>query len=365
MIYALRGEDSKAIAKPRARAVCPNCEAAVIAKCGEFVRWHWAHRPGVPRCDSWAEHETAWHLSWKSIVQPAFCEVRIKPHIADIVGDHEGRPVVVEVQHSKIKPDTIREREAFYVEHVGQMVWVFDASSFLQNLTLEHVWSRRRDHSGPGAVVFDWRHMWRSHRAFRQPLYWDMGDGYMLQVHRLPDSGSYYFGERGWATACTRADFIQRYIGSRVLVGELAAFTETKWPMTAYGLHPAGTEPAFSDVLGRGVPLRVKTVQGPHLSAHSNTPTVIVSFVVEDLVAVTPFWRHRARGAVLRWYPTQGSGLVYIHQLIKACYPDFEFGSREPFNANELIGRSFVADLLLHRYQGHEYLRPDNLRPSE
>ncbi len=60
------------------RGTCPHCGAAVMAKCGDFVAWHWAHVSGE-ECDSWAEPGgmTAWHRAWQECVPVDRREVTI------------------------------------------------------------------------------------------------------------------------------------------------------------------------------------------------------------------------------------------------------------------------------------------------
>ena len=53
-------------------------------------------------------------------------------HRADIVGNYG---TVVELQHSQISPEVIAARESFY----GRMVWLFDASVFVEGLQQTHV----------------------------------------------------------------------------------------------------------------------------------------------------------------------------------------------------------------------------------
>jgi len=129
----------------RARCPNPNCpDPELIGKFGTIVKPHWAHKSGVD-CDNWGEPEGPWHLGWKSLVKPEFCEVTIRGlrdgsecfHRADVQND---RGTVIELQHSAISPETIAQREAFY----GRMVWVFDASYL--------VGSPRFDKAGPGAL---------------------------------------------------------------------------------------------------------------------------------------------------------------------------------------------------------------------
>lgn len=123
MFYAIDPEQQRVEAAPKAKALCPACGGDVRAKCGKVVTWHWAHLE--KECDPFSEPMTAWHKEWQETVPKDCREVVIGPHRADILSP---LGVVVELQHSSISVDEIREREAFY----GQMVWVFDARDATQ-----------------------------------------------------------------------------------------------------------------------------------------------------------------------------------------------------------------------------------------
>ncbi len=94
----------------------------MIPKCGEQRVWHWAHKRGRS-CDEWWENETEWHRDWKGkfptdwqeFVQHSGSGER---HIADVKTDNGW---VLEFQHSYIKPDERRTRDAFYRP---KLVWV-------------------------------------------------------------------------------------------------------------------------------------------------------------------------------------------------------------------------------------------------
>ena len=97
----------------------------MISKCGQYVRWHWAHKARLT-CDPWQESETDWHRYWKDAF-PMDCqeivhldEATNEKHIADV---KTPGGVVVEVQHSPIAQEEARSRERFY----GNMIWVVDA----------------------------------------------------------------------------------------------------------------------------------------------------------------------------------------------------------------------------------------------
>jgi hypothetical protein len=110
-------------AEPGQLGQCPACGHPTLAKCGKVRIWHWAHR-GRLSCDPWWENETEWHRAWKGQFPIGWQEVVHQAvdgekHIADVKTD-EGW--VIEFQHSPIKPEERRTRDAFY----GKLVWVVD-----------------------------------------------------------------------------------------------------------------------------------------------------------------------------------------------------------------------------------------------
>ncbi|WP_167494391.1 competence protein CoiA [Ectopseudomonas khazarica] len=115
------------------QGACQACGAPMIAKCGEQLTWHWAHK-GRRRCDPWWENEGEWHRAWKKQFPEDYHEVvqhdsTGEKHIADV---RLPSGLVVELQHSPMPPDEMRSREAFY----DNMVWIVDAGPFLQNITI-------------------------------------------------------------------------------------------------------------------------------------------------------------------------------------------------------------------------------------
>lgn len=123
MRFALvNGEKTEA--QPGARGTCSNCQSEMVAKCGRVKIWHWAHKGLLP-CDPWWERETEWHRAWKDHFPIDWQEVvqidtsTGEKHIADVKSPHG---LVVEFQHSSLKPEERKVREDFY----GQMIWVVD-----------------------------------------------------------------------------------------------------------------------------------------------------------------------------------------------------------------------------------------------
>ncbi len=110
-------------AQPGLKGECPVCGGPVYARCGEVYVWHWAHSRRLS-CDRWWETETEWHRDWKAQFPIEWQEFVQKAddgerHIADVktVGGW-----AIEFQHSYIKPEERRSREAFY----DKLVWVVD-----------------------------------------------------------------------------------------------------------------------------------------------------------------------------------------------------------------------------------------------
>jgi len=110
-------------AQPFLAGECPACGSRMIAKCGEVRDDHWAHKT---KCtvDRWWEPEGEWHRAWKSHFPESWQEIvhsteNGEKHIADVKTDHGW---VIEFQHSAIKPEERRSRDAFY----GKLVWVVD-----------------------------------------------------------------------------------------------------------------------------------------------------------------------------------------------------------------------------------------------
>jgi competence CoiA-like predicted nuclease len=112
----------------KGRIKCPEGHD-VVGKKGEKVVWHYAHTKGVA-CES-SREMGPWHRWWQDRVEPDCLEIRMKRdgklHIADMVN---GDDCIVEFQKSVVKPEIIREREAFY----GNMIWIFCCVDFVTKI---------------------------------------------------------------------------------------------------------------------------------------------------------------------------------------------------------------------------------------
>jgi hypothetical protein len=120
LVYGKRQE-----AQPNLSGKCLACGHPMIAKCGEIKIWHWAHK-SRRHCDHWWENETEWHRTWKGNFPVDWQEVvnrdkNGEKHIADVETDQGW---VLEFQHSYLKPEERRARDAFY----QKLVWVVDGT---------------------------------------------------------------------------------------------------------------------------------------------------------------------------------------------------------------------------------------------
>ena len=125
MKFALHNGERKEAATNLKGALCPVCDAEVIAKCGNIKIHHWAHK-SKKKCDHWWDTETQWHRDWKNEFPIDWQEVvhtskTGEKHIADV---KLPKGLVVEFQHSPIKPEEILARNNFY----KNIIWIVDGT---------------------------------------------------------------------------------------------------------------------------------------------------------------------------------------------------------------------------------------------
>jgi len=161
MIYANFGGE-KILASRGVEGKCPSCESTVIAKCGEIVTWHWAHRPDS--ICSQNEPETQWHIDWKKKFPKECVEIKIGENRADVFING----YVIEFQHSPISTEDIRKRENNY----KNMIWIFNTEESFNSERL----SIRESTKGT-FWTFRWRHPRKSVFFCHSPVYLDLGKG--------------------------------------------------------------------------------------------------------------------------------------------------------------------------------------------
>lgn len=111
-------------------AICPHCKKDVIPRCGSIKIWHWAHK--ADECIYNKEPETQWHLEWKYRALKLGLEIEKdvlgeRKHIADIYNPKTNK--VIEIQHSPISIDDIRDRCTYYSINDINLEWMFDRTN--------------------------------------------------------------------------------------------------------------------------------------------------------------------------------------------------------------------------------------------
>jgi competence protein CoiA len=119
---------------PNGVGTCKLCSGQTIAKCGNQIIHHWAHKT-LKHCDNWWENETDWHRSWKSNFPKDwqevihFDDVTGEKHIADI---RTPKGIVIEFQNSPMSAVEMQSREKFY----KNLVWVVNGQFFKESFTI-------------------------------------------------------------------------------------------------------------------------------------------------------------------------------------------------------------------------------------
>lgn len=215
MLYANSPHGGKITASPGAKGTCPMCDANLVPRCGQVNSWHWAHR-FMEDCDSWYEPETEWHLGWKRLVQPAFCEFRLPPHRADILGNNA---TVIELQHSPISLQVIEEREQFY----SNMIWLFDATRCPEErFEFTHEYNPQFGQF----VSFRWKNRKRSVLGCKKPVFLDIGVRILQiekQYHRrkivkYPGNTENHHEIDGWGRLLTHSVFTERFLSQVIAI---------------------------------------------------------------------------------------------------------------------------------------------------
>jgi hypothetical protein len=198
-------------AQPNLPGKCPICDHPMVAKCGDVRIWHWAHQGSRSCGDRWWENETEWHRAWKDRFPIDWQEVihhaeTGEKHISDVKTD---RGWVIEFQHSYLKPDERRFRDAFY----PKLVWVVDGTrrkrdraQFLKALndgvSVGNNSMVRKVFSDDCALLREWADS-------NAPIFFDLGE-------MQPLWWSFAKSGNGWAYVAPypRAQFIESHRGT-------------------------------------------------------------------------------------------------------------------------------------------------------
>ena len=178
-------------AAPGLSGMCPDCGRPMIAKCGKIRVWHWAYKgtPSGPPCDSWREPETEWHRSWKEHFPEEWQEVSLKSeqgekHRADV---KTNRGWVIEFQHSYIKPEERRLREAFY----SKLIWVVHGWTTRDRDQFARAWQDGRPvgrSQNTRTIFSDKCKLIREWAENSPPVFFDFGHEALWLLHKSPSN---------------------------------------------------------------------------------------------------------------------------------------------------------------------------------
>ena len=147
-------------AKKYSRLFCRCCNSPVYYVAGNPGKEHgkcshFRHYPKRCCTDAWHYDKTQWHRDWQDFFpiddQEVIVENEGKKHIADVLISES--KVVVEFQHSYIRPCEFNDRNAFYTALGFRVIWVFDVQK-----------QYARNRIGIGERGYD---------ALREAYYWD------------------------------------------------------------------------------------------------------------------------------------------------------------------------------------------------
>lgn len=210
-------------AQPNLPGKCLAWDHPMVAKCGKVKIWHWAHK-GSRSCDPWWENETKWHRAWKEQFPVKWQEIVLQAengekHIADVKTEHGW---VIEFQHSYIKPEERRSRNAFY----GKLIWVVDATRRRRDTPqLLRSWEEGTPVDANSAVRRVWSEgcaLYREWADGHAPTFFDFGDSdslwWLLKVGR---------DQRAYVAKFSRAQFLLIHRGTgEEAIREFAQFVE-------------------------------------------------------------------------------------------------------------------------------------------
>lgn len=117
------------------KSLCPICDASLVAKKGDIVRWHWAHYPSPEGSrTSCPYEESEWHLRWKDVYlsfQDWEIEYPVKiagrKYIIDAINPRTKQ--AREFIHS-LSPSYLSKHQALKYMGGFNILWIFDGAEF-------------------------------------------------------------------------------------------------------------------------------------------------------------------------------------------------------------------------------------------
>ena len=134
MLIALDSDNKRISAKEAPKGAeyrCSACGEKVELRKGEVRIPHFAHWKNSECIDSWRHDMSEWHYTWQDMF-PIDCQEIVvendgEKHRADVL--IENHKIVIEFQHSRIKPEEFEERNTFYHKCGYHIIWLFDMSA--------------------------------------------------------------------------------------------------------------------------------------------------------------------------------------------------------------------------------------------
>ncbi len=189
MKFALHNDEKKEAETNLKGAVCQVCKSEVIAKCGNIKIHHWAHK-SRKKCDHWWENETQWHRAWKNHFPIDWQEVvhiskTGEKHIADV---KLPKGLVVEFQHSPIKPEEILARNNFY----ENIIWVVDGKrrksdekKFEETIKFSKELRGKRMYLNESTLLKNWSNIHKTvFFDFGKTSLWGISDGWIIEFEK-------------------------------------------------------------------------------------------------------------------------------------------------------------------------------------
>jgi hypothetical protein len=170
----LDGERARAIKDGPRRAACLDCGAAMLAKTGEVVSWHWAHLTENPHCAAALESE--WHLGWKSEATHPGVEVAVGKRRADVLAPYG---YAIEFQRSALTREEVQAREDDWERKV---IWIFYAKEAYERPGGLEFWNADASFGKVDWAKIHWPHAPERVRAARCWVLLDVGKANLMFV---------------------------------------------------------------------------------------------------------------------------------------------------------------------------------------
>lgn len=119
-------------------SLCPDCHAELIARRGDVMPWHWAHKPNTTNRNVCGWSETNWHLTWKEAVKRTGMDIEVpielggKKYRLDAAWVRDGEVIkAYEFVHSL--SDSYTAKHTMLQLYGIPVQWIFDGAEFVSS----------------------------------------------------------------------------------------------------------------------------------------------------------------------------------------------------------------------------------------